>query len=308
MAPIVTATVLEANSIDEIISIRADQIDMGERLRPIDEAFARGLGAVMAKHGQQTPIEVCRLPGSDMWRLVTGGHRVVGARIHDIEYIRAIEVGPNLAERRMREVSENLWRRDLDPIDRAMFVAELVALHKAAIGVDPSKDGRVASANARWRKDAAKEATDTKDTMSVAYGWNEQVATAIGVSAKTIARDLLLYRGLAPSIVGKLRAARHHVATNASQLRALTKLDPHDQDTVVTLLLRDRPDKPAVKTVAAAIAQLRGSNWPHNPEAKRLSTFIGTFERMSLAERKGAIVQLAGLLPAGFTLAEAQAA
>jgi hypothetical protein len=39
-------------------------------------------------------------------------------------------------------------------------------------------------------------------------------------------------------------------------------------------------------------------------EDKRLSTFIGTFARMSLAEQRGALAQLAGMLPAPFKLVE----
>ncbi len=97
---------------------------------------------MMARDGQRTAIEVCRLPGATRWTVVTGGHRLVGAQFAEIEYLRAQEVSPNRHERRMSEVLENLARRDLDPIDRAAFIAELVTLHKVKVGHDPAKDGR----------------------------------------------------------------------------------------------------------------------------------------------------------------------
>jgi hypothetical protein len=61
----------------------------------------------------------------------------------------------------------------------------------------------------------------------------------------------------------------------------------------------------AAKSVTQAIALERGSNSAaKSAEDKRLSAFIGSFQRMSLAERRGALAQLAGLLPAPFKLVE----
>lgn len=294
----------EANPIEEIVSIRIDQIDASDRLRPIDPQWAAALGAIMAREGQRTPIEVCQLPGRAGWKLVTGGHRVAGAALEGIEYLKAIIVGANLAERRMREVSENLWRRDLNPIDRAAFVAELVALHKEARGIDPAKDGRVASIMTRWQKAVKEEAADTTATIAGVYGWGQDVGAAIGLSERTIRNDLALYRRLMPSLVAALRDQRHPLATNGAQLQALAKLEHAEQARVVETLLAS----PAIKSVNDALAKVRGSNRAIDPEAKRLSTFIGTFQRMGLAEKKGALAQLEGLLPAGTTLSNVEGA
>lgn len=220
---------LYQETLPDFVVVRTADIDEGDRLRPIDPIWGDALGQIMLREGQRTPIEICRLPGTSRWRLVTGGHRLFGAISADIEEMRAEIVSADRDDRRMREVSENLWRRGLAPIDRAAFVAEAVAIHKRRVGVDPSVDGRVGSVKARWQQALKAEALDTTATIAGVYGFTEAVAGELGFSTRTVENDLMLYRRLAPSLVERLRAARHPVLTNGTQLRALAKLDEHAQ-------------------------------------------------------------------------------
>lgn len=284
----------------EILLIPVDAIEIGERLRPIDAAWAEALGHVMAREGQQTPIEVCRLPGRDGWRLVAGAHRLTGARSAGMELIEAREVSNSAAFRRLREVGENLWRRDLDPIDRAAFIAELAALKKAERGLAPGTDGRAASAQARWQKAVKAEAEDTSVTLTVVYGWNDELAAELGISKSGIERDLTLYRRLAPGVIATLREARHPILKNAAQLRQLAKLEARDQAKAAAHLTGGR-----AANAGEAIALVKGKpKRLQDPAEKRLSTFLDTYSRMSLTEKKGALALLAEQLPAGFTLTE----
>lgn len=302
------ASTLQADTLPDFVLIRTDEVDAGERMRAVDPVWAEALGQIMLREGQRTPIEVCRLPGSTRWTLVSGGHRHAGALAAGIEHLRAEIVSAARDDRRMREVSENLWRRDLDPVDRAAFVAEAVALHKRRAGIDPSADGRAISAAVRWQKAVEQEAADANVTMTFAYGFSETVADELGLSSSSVARDLMLYRRLQPSVVELLRKHRHPVATNATQLRALAKLEAVEQLGVAEYLVW--PGKslgnPVPRTVAEAIAYER--NGPArakkvtDPEAKRLSAFTGNFARMGVAEKKGALQHLLPLLPAGTTL------
>lgn len=191
--------------VGEIISLKPSQIDASNRMRPIDPVWATALGGFMAVDGQMTPVQVCRLPGRSDYTLVSGGHRHAGAEIAGIE-LRAEVVSADAAERKLREIVENLQRRDLNPIDRATNIAELVALHKVRNGIDPKKDGRAASANARWQKEIKAEADDANVTMTVAYGWSEALADELGYSRSVIERDLFLIRRLPSSIIAKLVA------------------------------------------------------------------------------------------------------
>ncbi|WP_052215603.1 MucR family transcriptional regulator [Sphingomonas sp. ERG5] len=282
----------------EIILIPVAQVEIGERMRDLDEFWALALGNVMAREGQQTPIEVCRLPGKPGWRLVAGAHRLTGARAVGMELIEAREVSNSMAHRKMREISENLWRRDLDPIDRAAFMAELVILKREAVGLEAAAH-RSASVAKRWQQELTDEAEHTVETISNVYGFSEEIGVQLGLSGRTVRNDLLLYRRLAPSQVAKLRAARHPLATNAAQLRVLTKLDHSEQEQAIDLLLGG-----SVKTIGDAIAKMKGTNRATNPDDKRLSAFIGTFHRMDIAEKRGALFHLAPLLPAGAKLVE----
>lgn len=286
----------------EIILVPVDQVTVGVRLREVDQAWAEALGGIMAREGQQTPIEVCRLPGKSGWHLVAGAHRLTGAQHVGMELIEAREVSSSADFRKLREASENLWRRGLDPLARAAHVAELVRLHKLRAGVDPERDGRTASAGARWQKAVKAEAADATVTMTVAYGWTDAVAEELGFSKSVVERDVLLYRRLPAGVVADLRAAKHPILTNAAQLRALAKLDETQQRRVAMRLAHH-----GAKSIAEAAGQLDGAKAAADPGAKRLSAFLGAFSRMSLAERKGALAHLAGMLPAGFSIEGADA-
>src|SRR5690606_38615791 len=84
------------------------------------------LGRLMAVDGQRDPIKVVanKKNADKPWRLVTGMHRLIGARIENIT-VWAIEVTGKPEELADLEASENLHRRPLAPIERAKFVAAL---------------------------------------------------------------------------------------------------------------------------------------------------------------------------------------
>lgn len=287
----------------EIIIVDPMLVDIvGERLRPIDPVWAGTIGRSMEIDGQITPIDIAPNPEvSGRWMLSgPGGHRLTGAQMRQHGGIEARVVSSDFNTQRRREAAENIFRRSNDPIERAAQVAELVRLHKIERGIDPTKDGRSASINMRWKKAIADEADDTTATIAIVYGWSDDVGEQLGLSARTVRNDLLLYRRLAPSLVARLRTARPLLAKNATQLRALAKLDADEQEQVVATL----ENSPTVKSVGDAIARVRGSNRAIDPEAKRLSTFIGAFARMGVTAKKGALPELREHLPAGWSLTE----
>jgi ParB family chromosome partitioning protein len=288
-----TAAAFPPTDPGDIIPLDPNEIELGERLRPIDTAFAEAIGRSMNTEGQIHPVDVWRT--SDGWHLAgAGGHRVTGARIVGIPIdCRVVEYDASFARR--REAAENLFRRTNDPLERAEAIAELVRLHRERAGVEEAEH-RLASAPRRLKE----EAEGTCVTMTHVYGWTGEIAAELGFSKATIHRDLRLYRGLQPSIVQLLRDKRHPVLKNASQLRALAKLAPSEQRFAAHQLVNGM-----AKTVNEAIRRSRGSNSVAlTAEEKRLSTFLGTFQRMSLTERKGALAQLADMLPAPFKLVE----
>jgi hypothetical protein len=275
---------LGAEVTDQVLLIETGRIAVGERLRDIDPVWAEALGQVMLREGQRTPIEVCRLPGQSHWTLVAGAHRHAGAEAVGIEYLRAIVVTANRDERRQREISENLWRKDLEPIDRAAFIAELVAIRKRSAGIE-ADSARVRHVPKNLvivtKSEIDAEAQDTLDTISNVYGWSEEIAAQLGFSGSTVRRDLFVYRRLAPSLVQQLRTAGHPAARNATHLRSLAKLTDDEQARAVAMLLDGdaatvpdavRAVRPKAETASASDSKLR-------------SRILGTLQRMSARER-----------------------
>lgn len=281
----------------EVYEIPVDMIQFGERLRPIDQDWALALGQIMQAEGQRTPIEVCRLPGQTGFMLTAGGHRLAGRIATRQPTIRAIFGSANAVERRLAEVSENLWRKELGPLDRAAFVAQLHDTLRAKAGIAPDANLHQLAANKRWKH----EADDASRTMRLAYGWAEEAAQHLRVDRATIYRDLQLYRGLAPDVMTGLQG--HAVAGKAGELRALAKLPAADQRRIMTALLSGE-----ARSVGEAAAMLTGKVKPA-PDAKRLSAFLGSYERMGAAERRAALRTLAKLkLPAGVSITFAEKA
>src|SRR3546814_16881557 len=95
----------------------------------------------------------------------------------------------------------------------------------------------------------------------------------------------------------------HPVAENASALLAICAKsnNPANVRAILEWLIAHPEAKTADEAIVAlALAPSKGGSAAAAPDAKRLSAFIGTFGRMPLAEKQGALAQLGQLPPAGF--------
>ena len=270
-----------------ILRLPVDQIELGTRLREVDTAWAETVGREMAKVGQFDPIEVCQLPGKKTWRLVSGAHRLQGARITGQATILAIVVGSGDTERRLREINENLCRRELDPYDRARFIAELIEIRRAEMDIGDGKDGRSKTAPGNG---SGAPADPQGATIAPLYDFAQDAADRVGLSERSVKYALVLYRGLPASQIEALRGAALPVANNASQLRALASLDAGEQAQVVQLLLSGES-----KTVADATATIRRRPKP-NPRDKRINAFLRSFSAMPPEDKRAALTRLASEL------------
>lgn len=279
---------IATEKVGEVIAIPANEVHVRDRLRPVDENWALRLGEIMLAEGQRTPIEVCRLPGDSHYTLVSGAHRHAAHLLYpELPPIKAIEVTSNALDRRSAEVSENLWRKDLAPIERATFIAELIAVMKMKRGLDPDQDGRTVSAQERWQDAVEEDVDDANATIALAYGWTDEVAEQVGLSRRTIYNDLLLYRRLSPGDINALRQVDHPCLGNASQLKALAGLEEDERRHVIGLLIHanGKHSGAPFSRVGDAIAATRNKSKP-SAEDKRYNIIIGTLGRMSLREKQ----------------------
>ncbi len=284
-------------------------VDEGERIGFLHEDKAAALGRLMAVDGQRDPIKVVANPGNadQPWRLVTGMHRLVGARIEGIT-VFAIEVSGKPEDLADLEASENLHRRPLAPIERAKFTAALVQAAQDRIARDhggikqqqraiKARWDRVKSGETRAEEALRDEVEDTCATIADVYGWEESVSEALGMSKRAIYYDLSLFRLLIepfPDLVGAL--ARHPVVgENAAQLKAVAGVrDEAKRRAVIELLLGD-PE------LSADDARVRVGipgeiNAPRAPIEKYRNQIKGGWGRLSLGEKRAFIPDLADML------------
>lgn len=127
-------------------SIQLSAIAIGERARPIDEDHAAAIAASMIDRGLINPITVRPTPaaksGKTPYTLVAGGHRLRAAQLNGWEEIDAIIVSVDVAEAQLMELSENLYRNDLSPLDRALFVLKFREIYEEKNGKINSNGGR----------------------------------------------------------------------------------------------------------------------------------------------------------------------
>ncbi len=225
--------------------IAVDLVDVGERLRTLDPVYVAEIAASFEEKGgeaggQISPIEVREADEKGRYRLIAGEHRVAAARVLGWKTIAASIVRCTNDEARMREIDENLVRRDLTILDRATFVAYRDTLWKQ---MHPESVRGRAGAAARWH-------------ASAVSAYASKPAKSLGVSEREVRYWLAIARGTV-SLSGPLRerVAASDLANNRGELLALAALaDDARREAVVELILSGAKDAP--RRVADAVAFL----------------------------------------------------
>ena len=104
--------------------IRVADIQVGERLRPLDQDALERLIASIRTVGLQTPITVRPGDGWGLYRLVAGYHRLKAVEALGEPVIAATVVEWEDRTARMWEIAENLHRADLSALERSEHIAE----------------------------------------------------------------------------------------------------------------------------------------------------------------------------------------
>jgi hypothetical protein len=110
-------------------------IDVGERLRNVDESKVKQLAESMSAIGLLNPIHVMYSDDASVCTLVTGAHRLAAAKLLGWESIDTVEFESGSLEAQLAEIDENLMRSELTPAQRTSHVArrkqKWEALHQA---------------------------------------------------------------------------------------------------------------------------------------------------------------------------------
>ena len=296
----------------EVMSLDPADIYVPERIGFLHEDKATALGRLMAVDGQRDPIKVALRKGSHKkkWQLVTGAHRRRGAEIESIP-VWAIEVTGNAEDFADLEASENLHRRPLGPIERAKFTAALVQAAQERIAREHGNlSHQKLGAKARWERvkrqeieaeeALTEESEDACAKFAQAYGWEESVGEALGMSRRSIHNDLSLYRLVIEPFPDLAEALSKHpvVGENASQLRKIAQVrDEAKRREVIEALLADREIGADDARIVAGIDAEPGV--APTPAQKHTNAIEGGWSRLSLDEKRRFLPRFVGLLTPG---------
>ena len=246
-----------------IKKIPLDAIEVGDRLRQLDPVYVSEIAASFDDKGgegkgQISPIEVREAEDTGRYRLIAGLHRYAAAKQLLWKSIQASVVRCTNDEARLREIDENLVRRDLNVLDRAAFMAAREAVWNE---IHPETIGGRAGANSRYH-------------ATTIIGFAANAAKSLGVSPGTI-RDWLHLARETECLTGELRArgSASDLGSKRAELRALAGIeDVTERQQVVDLMLSGEKDAP--RKVEVAQRKIRLALDDHlTPDQKALDKF-----------------------------------
>jgi ParB family transcriptional regulator, chromosome partitioning protein len=301
----------------KLFEISPQHVDEGARIGFLHEDKAAALGRLMAVDGQRDPIKVVANPKNPdkPWRLVTGMHRLIGARIEGIT-VWAIEVSGKPEALADLEASENKHRRTLSPIEDAKFVAALTKAAQERIARNRgglkqqelairARWARVKSGEQRADEALRDEVQDTLSDHATAYGadavsWEKAVDEAFGMGRDAIYRALRLYRFIVEPFPGMAEALSRHpiVGANAKQLREIADVtDEVMRKAVIEALLEDDELTVAEVKVRLGIG-MTGAAQAATPVAhqKFHDQITGGWQRLNTAEKRRFLPTMVSML------------
>lgn len=250
-----------SSTAEPIIDIEIGLIDVLAGRRRLDPAWVETLSDLFASQGQLSPIELVEREGR--YRLVFGGHRLAAAKLIGWSTIRAVvkdaAAFASEAEITLREITENMARRQLSVLDRSVDIARWREIYNAAHTV--SKGGR-----------KAKDADPLELTAKFAVSFTKAAQDAFQLSERSIFNAVKI-----ATISADLRdrIALHAIADNQSELLALAAEPAERQAQIVALLLAEPAQAASVADAIAIIDRL-----PKPQPAQAWEKLSDTFSRL----------------------------
>jgi ParB family chromosome partitioning protein len=202
--------------------IPLDRIDRGDRLRAVDEDYARVIAASMQADGARTPIEVRAADADGMHKLIAGGHRCRAAEIAGLTELPAVVMDVGALDARRLEIEENLCRHDLSELDRSTFLANWKEIYEAL-----NKQTR--HGGARRKHQVAKNG----DLMNIER-FTAIASERLGMSERTIQRATARFQKIAGDV--RARISGTWLSEHGAELDLLARMRPEVQRKVIHLM------------------------------------------------------------------------
>ncbi|MBY6244012.1 ParB N-terminal domain-containing protein [Methylosinus sp. Sm6] len=241
-------------------------IDSSNRIRQVDPDWAAAIAGSIQAKGLDSPIVIRRCGAG--YRLVSGAHRLRAFTLLGVEeliegeHFKLVEQSDEEAE--LSEIDENLMRRELSTVDRAIFLARRKTvwdrLYPETTKTGPRKLG-------------------TSCPQFTPQNFSKDAAEKTGLSKRTINRALELAK-LPDAVLSLIRATK--LADNGAQLRALCRETEENQKAIAELIAAGKG-----KNVGNA-RQLLGLSKPseRDPHVATANKLLALWNRASPRARK----------------------
>jgi ParB family chromosome partitioning protein len=252
------------------------QIDVPAGRRKVDPDWVAALAADIDAQGLRMPILV--VEAGKRFRLIAGAHRLGAAKSLKWKSIpadvKSADAFADEAALRLAEIAENLMRRELSALDRAMDVAAWREIYEQAQGA--VKPGRKKSFQVGTNSDADPMAV-AAERFSAAF--NEAAQRALGLGKTAVWRCLKIATLDADT---RERIALTRLADNQSELIALADVEREMRSAVLDHLLCEPP---MAGSVAGAVAMIEGRK-PEDPTEKAFRSFSDSWRRFPVRQRR----------------------
>jgi len=278
-------TITEAVPAERVHQVPLGKIDAGSRIRQVDDAWARIVADSFVEVDQLQPIDLMQRPDGILL-LIDGKHRLRAAELLGWEHIRAHIRDLNSETVRLRQIDANLIRRELNPLDRAAFLAARKDVYEALY--PETKNG-------------AQGGKGGKTNETVKFAFSKDAAEKTGLSRSTIEKAVWLDEHLTPLAKDKIQGTAH--ANKQSALMALARLDDEAQIKVVDLITREK--KPA-KTVKEAQNIVLGVRQQRSQREVNCDRLVALWVKSDAATQADFLSFIAGAkLPKGWEVTSA---
>lgn len=241
------------------------EIDAGDRLRGLSKAHVEAIASSIEEHGQQTPILVREKDGG--YKLIAGCHRMAAIGYLKKKIVNCkIYSGVSDEKARLLEIDENLFRHDLNALDRAVFLAERKAIYEEMYpeAMNGAQGGR------GGKKNESEIVSFSKDT-----------AEKLGMSPRAIERAVRIATKISPELRSRLHEAEY---IKEGELYNLTKFASDDQGKIIDLVLSDKSPASNVKDAASILSG--SSPTPLTADEKQFNKLMDIWSRTEAKARK----------------------
>lgn len=241
-------------------------IRVGARLREIDDDNVDLLAVSMEDIGLHTPVWVREADSAGMHDLIAGAHRYAAAVRLGWAEMPALVFQVDGLDARLMEIDENLIRRELSELDRAVFLAERKSVYEA-LHPETRRGGD--------------RTGQTDKAVSLIPSFADATARKLGVDARTVYRAVARARNIADDV--RRTIGPTWIAAKGANLDALARLDPEDQRRVIALMLAVG----GPRTVGAAVVQMRGTPADQDESEQQLAALMKAWRRAGAKARDG---------------------